>query len=332
MVDSNLDRDTDNSFWANQQVTGKQQAVWMKWWNSAVTISWEDEWRVPTADFNDYVATFEMKECGPERFPPQAVMAQDVKCVNPCGDNACSEQLMSESTQRVRFTAGVTIDDGASEIPYEKNGRMIQLTLFGYDDFDQQLLAARPRTVAVCPVLNIEWARGRLPAERHDLTTMLRYGDPVCAPRSSDQSGAPLCSGALLSPTTLPISFSRQQSAVANCNVTASSVDLVAATPSDACAANSFVRQYEMSLSQIDSALSDASLRIGSVSTTGLQGMIDSVDVYVFNDIQTAAFECPSGVNARLDSVAPDIAKVVRYHLPLRGSGIRPLATGRLQR
>jgi hypothetical protein len=275
-------------------------------WNSMVELDFEDSYKNGEADFNDYIALLEFRTCFPERYPDQFRPAQSGQCHDPCANNRCPEQDLSKTNER--WAARVAIDAQSSETRREATGRLLRLTVVGYEDF-----LVSNRKIAICPTVNLAWPRPRLATESADLTTTMDYGSAVCGGKSN-QSGLPICAAQHVA-QTMPISFRRDETVAPACSSKSLISDIHETRSASKCGPDLFVSHYEVPLGALDAQLSDASLHYAALSDQDLVQSIESVDLYFFHDILTPDFQCPSGVNVDLGSVHPDVAHVTKITL-----------------
>jgi hypothetical protein len=75
--------------------------------------------------------------------------------------------------------------------------------------------------------------------------------------------------------------------------------------------------QYEFRLSDIDASLANAGLKYGGLDSPAILALVDSVDVYLFWDLNPslATFVCPSGPKIVPDSVDATVGKLFKFHL-----------------
>lgn len=282
-------------------------------WNSLVQLDFEDWFKDGQADFNDYSALVEFRTCFPERFPEQLRLPQPAECHDPCHSNSCLESDMRKDEER--WAARVTFDVASSEVEYESNGRLLRVTVVGYEDY-----LTPKREIAVCPVLNLRWPRARLSGEVGDLTTRMNYDASFCS--GGPSVGLPVCDVQFLSQSVLPVSLRRNETVAPSCNDLPVVSDVHRTEPANKCGPDLFFSHYELSLRDLDLQLADPLLRFGQLNDQDILASVDSVDVYLFYDIKTPEFQCPSGVNALLGSVSPSVARVTRTKLAVGDSSL----------
>lgn len=328
-VDQDLDRKTDDRF-CMPYVSGcnpitESPARLYQIYPEYARIEWEDAFPSGAADFNDYMVGWELRDCrtGGGRYPDSALDSLP-GCHNPCNSpGICDDSVQSQLVTNLKFSGSVALDESASEVPREPNGRLLQVGINLHSDYrtgDPELSV----DVAICPVLRIEW---RNPPGDDAKIVKSHFGATGCGGIGSGQPGSPDCVDAF-SPAALPVALSREQSRSSrSCGPWAGNTESFRFEGNTSCAPDMQSFLFEVRLDDVDAALSDAALRYGALPSLDILGLVSKVDVYVFWGIDPSAqpFHCPSGPGVDIAGVEPGVAQVYRYELtqspadPLRG-------------
>ncbi|PZR08365.1 MAG: hypothetical protein DI536_24600 [Archangium gephyra] len=140
------------------------------------------------------------------------------------------------------------------------------------------------------------------------------YDSSACA-GDDIKSGLPICGNTFLSRNVLPVSLRQEETAAPSCTNSSIISDIHKTEPANKCGPDLFFVHYELPLESLDAQITDASLRYSGMSDQDIRDAVDSADIYLFYDIQTPDFQCPSGVNALLGSVSPSVARVTKTTL-----------------
>lgn len=290
-------------------------------------IEWEDRFppgstSAGSADYNDYIMGWEFRDCrpDPESHFPESAQTPAI-CASECG-TSCDDATLSTVNAHVRVTAGLTVDAIASELDFEPNGRLLQLTVNAYADF----LGSDPnlnKFVAICPVLNLRWLA--LPGSSAAAVPML-YGTDKCGGQPGQSAGTPVCLPARTA-SLLHVAGSQQQRREHQfCGPWDPIDESFRFRAADTCTndpgINSGVmpvlqsQQYEFRIDDIDRDLTQP-LRYGGLEWDAILDQVESVDVYLFWDIDPAAapFICPSGARVFPGDALPSTAKMFKYNL-----------------
>lgn len=318
-------------------------------------LEWEDLFPNDQADFNDYVASYEIHECRPGRWPLDADQGVN-DCLDECGNPAvprpgwCVEGPSSKVLDDMKFHADVAFDvDRGSDgiVQFESLGPKMTVSLSTHNTFTKQALIdlMKAGSVAICPIVAL---RAETYIYKRDRRIGLHYGGGCGA--SGALSGQPVCSETKPAPyyeeEYLFIGLGNSYLTTTSSGVFDNSCDVTqgqcttntpstcnSREPSDilppgilteptACNGNGtghFARWYEVPLRDIATATSppfDAAYRNGRQS-----GTLAFVDVLVFSEIKTPEFACPTGIDILFRGVDPAIAKVQRFHISV-GNGL----------
>lgn len=279
-----------------------------------VRMGFEDDILTGTADYNDYIAAVEIRDCSPVRFPVDATDRPE--CANSCGAS-CPSGWVGLDSNKFRVVGTLGVDDSVTEqFGYEPIGRKLSLTLSLYANFLIGELNGRPLTVAMCPTVNLKW----------QTTASLYAGafgewsisDGTCSAANPATETASCVAGQ--DPGFLPIALSGEQNRTSDpcrgAGDRGTGVDLVLVNES-ACSAETHVREYEFRIADLDSIIGEPRLMYGPLGASSIAAAVESVDVRVFANLPNGGsdFRCPGGVGTQWGSNQPGNGDVLFFRL-----------------
>jgi hypothetical protein len=284
---------------------------------------WEDSTANGVADYNDYIATAEVLQCGAPRFEPSELGA-DPSCVNTCRNGACPGAWVGSDASKFRVAGALQIDEDSTEsLPYELNGRKLLFDVALHSDFQPPELGGGTLTAAVCPQLLFNFRSSS--AQYMGQYGAWQFGDGTCSPSTSGTS-APSCAAGVAPPLKqLPISMSAFGNASADsCGIDtrAAGTDVFTIGESSTCGPNTTMRHFELRVDQIDAAIGSSLETFGQVDFQQISAQLAEVKVYVFVGLAGDGkdFHCPAGVGAWLatsptvgEPVQPGVAQVLEF-------------------
>jgi hypothetical protein len=311
-------------------------------------MEWEDLFPNDTADYNDYVNTYELQECRPDRWPLDSETIPPT-CLDECGDDrnsgACVEGIGSTLAANLRFRANISVEQSfhaTERVDFENEGRRLQVSLTLHSTMTSQGLIDLLSTgdVAICPVVSF-LAKDSISQKRHRVA--LHYGGTCGHGKPAQFSGQPICdqSSALgwdekdyllvgLGRTFLTsdpaatfdnscdVSDRRgctsNSPQICNSRPTPDLLSPTALTPPTACngnGTNNLNLWFEAPVKDIEAGVGSRSFSVEDYPRTTASW----IDVLVFHDIKAPDFACPTGVDIVFDGVDPAVAKVQRYRL-----------------
>jgi hypothetical protein len=269
---------------------------------SIVRVDWEDQFPDDgsgvTADYNDYAALLEMRDCQPHDFRTDALAAQSV-CLNACGDPC---PWTNNDERRFAVTAAVIVDKVRTEnVRYESTGRKLSISVAVHTDFRPGDLGGKPMRIGICPQVEFFWKAGQ--SNFNGTYSVYDYAPSSCDLVSSYQ---PSCySNPMTPPTELPVALSNMFNARVSCGATApTGADTEIVRENMACGPIVIVKNYEILMRDFD-ALAGRGNGFGTDEAPEVEQLISAFRVRIFTDLPLAGsgFACPTGIGASLGHV-----------------------------
>lgn len=243
---------------------------------------WEDSTAAGVADYNHYIATAEVLQCGGPQFDPSELGA-DPSCVNTCSNRACPSAWVGSDASKFRVAGALQIDEDSTEaLGYEPNGRKLLFDVALHSDFQPPELGGATLTAAVCPQLLFNFRLSS--AQYMGQYGAWQFGDGTCTPSSSGTS-APSCTPGVAPPSKqLPISLSAfGNGSTDSCSIEkrAAGKDVFTISESSTCGPNTTMRHFELRIGQIDAAIGSSLETFGRINFQGIAAQLAEVKVYV---------------------------------------------------
>jgi hypothetical protein len=290
--------------------------------STSLVWRWEDNWSSGAADHNDFIATAEVRHCGPPRFELDA-LGTDPECGSTCGAT-CPPDWVGSDGSKFRVTGSAQIEEQGTETPYEMNGRKMLIDVALHSDFQAPTLGGASLTAALCPELYFDFVAS--PASYAGGYGAVSCGDGSC--NSTGNAIGPTCTSVPGHTTNrLPIAISSFGNSTANScasDPTADASDVFVVSESTVCGPDTLMRHFELRLDQVDAVIANPSNSFSTQSFSQIADRLFEVRVNVFVDLSGAgkAFQCPAGVGAFLsdrteqptvEPVQPGMAKLLIF-------------------
>ncbi len=294
------------------------------------TQEWEDLATDDQGDKNDFIASVKVLTCNTEGRNQALDIRKPVECV---GEQAACQQCGKLSAEEVAVSYSLSADEpDAAEYP---EGRRLFLSVNVWRSVENPAATPWKPLVAVCPVLHLSNDEGNAEV----MLQNFHGGTGATCSSPIQVDGIPDCDDISVEAPKIALSRNEYHGLDSKdvCNALPTSMD-------DLNVNDSFVLEsskqcgnvvvpsvktltYEVPWGELMRALPP-----GHTLTTGtprdqLDNYIKSVQVFVFSDIQSERFMCPSGVNVALrsaDAVSPSLAYVAQYKDDLMSTSVGP--------